>query len=173
MGIHSFFNGLVFLQSVLGVQRSTSKPMSCPGWDFRHVQKDAVPGHFSNMEFLEITSLFSWGLQTDSLLAWVKEEGGTPRAIHKWCPRGTELPCHSAHGEWAPKWGKISLFHQTARTGVEGKMQYTWQPPVRKAASSFILFSMQGLHAVHVVKWGLKMSEKDENYGLLSPGPVL
>lgn len=53
------------------------------------------------------------------------------------------------------------------------KMQYTWQPPVRKPASSFILFSMQGLYGVHVVKWGLKMSEKDVNYGLLSPGPVL
>lgn len=68
---------------------------------------------------------------------------------------------------------KISLFHQEAWTGVEGKMQHTWQPPVRKPALSFILFSMQGLYAVHVVKWGLNMSEKDENYGLLSPGPVL
>lgn len=73
----------------------------------------------------------------------------------------------------SPYMRKISLFHQGAQIGVKGKMQYTWQPPVRKPASSFTLFSMQGLYAVHVVKWGLKMSEKDENYGLRSPGPVL
>lgn len=80
--------------------------MSCPASDFRDVQENPVPRHFSNKEFLEITSLFLWGLQTDSLLAWVEEEGSTPRAIHKSCPRGTEQLCNSAHGEWAPKWEK-------------------------------------------------------------------
>lgn len=76
-------------------------------------------------------------------------------------------------GKMSTQMRKISLFHQEAWIGVEGKTQYTWQPPVRKPASSFIHFSMQGLYVVHVVKWGLKMSEKDENYDLLCPSPVL